>query len=55
MSLTLPGLLSTNAKRFGTSKVALREKEFGIWQSVTWAEYFDNVRSIALGFTHIGL
>lgn len=54
MSLTLPGLLARNAKKYGTSKVALREKEFGIWQSVTWADYFDNVRKIALGFLALG-
>ncbi len=33
---TLPKLLLTNAARF-PEKVALREKRFGIWQSITWA------------------
>ncbi len=33
---TLPGLLQRNAREFGPDKVALREKEFGIWQSVSW-------------------
>lgn len=54
MSLTLPGLLSQNAERFGASKVALREKEFGIWQSVTWADYFDSVMKMALGLLELG-
>jgi long-chain acyl-CoA synthetase len=35
---TLPGLLKRNAREFGQDKVALREKEFGIWQSVSWQE-----------------
>ncbi len=54
MSLTLPGLLARNAEKYGTSKVALREKEFGIWQSVTWAGYFENVSHIALGLVCLG-
>ena len=34
---SLPALLERNATRFA-SKPAYREKEFGIWQSWTWAE-----------------
>jgi long-chain acyl-CoA synthetase len=30
-------------------KVALREKEFGIWQETTWAEFWDTVRDAAHG------
>ena len=29
--------------------MAIREKEFGIWQSTTWKSYFENVRDFALG------
>lgn len=43
-----------NAKKFGPEKVALREKEFGIWQSVSWQQYFDNVRDLALGLLALG-
>ena len=32
---SLPALLVRNAERFGDGRIALREKEFGIWQSVT--------------------
>ena len=32
----------------------MREKEFGIWQSVTWADYFDNVGKVALGLLELG-
>lgn len=52
--LTLPSLLIQNALRFGKSRVALREKEFGIWQSVTWEEYLDHVRNLALGLLSLG-
>ncbi len=51
---TLPGLLRANAKKFGKDKVALREKEFGIWQDVSWQDYFDHVKYLALGLASLG-
>ena len=53
-SQTLPSLLVSNAKRFGDSRVALREKEYGIWQSVTWKGYLDHVRDFSLGLISLG-
>lgn len=52
--LTLPELLQRNALRFGDNRVAIREKEFGIWQSVTWKGYYENVRDFALGLRSLG-
>lgn len=54
-TLTLPSLLVRNAKRFGDSRVALREKEYGIWQSVTWKGYLEHVRDFSLGLISLGL
>jgi long-chain acyl-CoA synthetase len=51
---TFPKLLVENANRLG-SKVALREKEFGIWQSFTWREYHDRVRDFSLGLLELGM
>jgi long-chain acyl-CoA synthetase len=51
---TLPALLKRNAAQFGNSKVALREKEFGIWQSLSWQAYFDKIRYLALGLRELG-
>ena len=51
---TLPRLLIRNAERLGT-KVALREKEFGLWQTVTWRQFGDHVRAFALGLVALGL
>jgi long-chain acyl-CoA synthetase len=51
---TFPKLLVRNAARFG-SRTALREKEFGIWQSFTWQEYLEAVRELSLGFAALGL
>jgi long-chain acyl-CoA synthetase len=53
-NLTLPALLKRNAERYGDSRVAIREKEYGIWQPVTWQGYFDNVRDFALGLHRLG-
>jgi long-chain acyl-CoA synthetase len=51
---TLPGLLLAHAEARGDA-TALREKEHGIWQSITWAEYAERVRAFALGLQALGL
>ena len=51
---TLPKLLARNAATHA-DEVALREKEFGIWRSYTWAEYEGRVRTRALGLAAIGV
>ena len=51
---TLPALLKRNAERYGDKRVAIREKEFGIWQSMTWQGYYENVRDFALGLHLFG-
>ncbi len=52
---SLPGLLVRNVHRFGDRRVALREKEYGIWQSVTWQQYLERVRNFSLGLISLGL
>src|SRR5258708_22399440 len=51
---TFPKLLRRNADKFGT-RPAMREKDFGIWQSWTWAQVQDEVRNIAAGLAAIGI
>ncbi|MGD9803218.1 MAG: long-chain fatty acid--CoA ligase [Hyphomicrobiaceae bacterium] len=51
---TIPKLLLRNAAMYGT-RPAFREKEFGIWQTWTWAQVLDEVRALALGLQAIGL
>jgi long-chain acyl-CoA synthetase len=51
---TFPKLLVRNARTM-PDKVALREKEFGIWQSFTWRQYHDQVREFSLGLVALGL
>jgi long-chain acyl-CoA synthetase len=53
--LTLPKLLLEAARRYGDGRVAMREKEFGIWRPITWRQYRDEVRHLAMGFIALGL
>ena len=53
-AMTFPRILLDNAKRFGDSKAAIREKDYGIWQSYTWKDYLDQVRDFALGLASLG-
>ncbi|WP_121067285.1 AMP-binding protein [Chachezhania antarctica] len=52
--LSLPALLNRNATQFGT-KPAFREKEFGIWQTWTWADVEREVEALALGLIQMGV
>ena len=51
---TFPKLLARNARELGTLP-AYREKEFGIWQSWTWAEAEAEIFALAAGLAEIGL
>jgi len=51
---SIPALLARNVAQFG-SKPAYREKEFGIWQSWTWAEVAEQIDAIALGLLTLGV
>ena len=53
--LTLPKVLLETSKRYGDNKVAMREKEFGIWRPITWKEYYEKVKYISLGLVSLGL
>ncbi len=52
---TLPKHFMKNVERYGNQKVALRQKEFGIWQQFTWQDSYQNVRDICLGLVKLGL
>ena len=51
---TFPKLVRANAARW-PGRVAIREKDLGIWQSFTWRDYFTRARRIALGLASLGL
>ena len=52
---TLPKLLKQQAEKYGHRKHALREKDYGIWQSFTWQEYYEHVKYFCLGMVSLGL
>jgi long-chain acyl-CoA synthetase len=53
--LTLPKLFVSQCTRYGDSRVAMREKQYGIWCPITWTQYLENVKHIALGMVSLGL
>lgn len=52
--LTIPKVFARAAGLYG-DKVAMREKEYGIWLPITWKEYYERVKAIALGLVTLGL
>ena len=53
MKETFPRLVRDNA-RTRAENVAIREKDYGIWHSYTWRDYFEQGRLIALGLASLG-
>ncbi|MFH1241047.1 MAG: AMP-binding protein [Pseudomonadota bacterium] len=53
--LTIPKLFLRQCKNYGRKKVAMREKEFGIWIPFTWQDYYENVKYLCLGMVSLGL
>ncbi|MGI9476766.1 MAG: AMP-dependent synthetase/ligase [Hyphomicrobiaceae bacterium] len=51
---TVPKLLLRNAKRFA-DRPASRLKDLGIWQTHTWAQVRDEVRTLAIGLHSLGV
>ncbi len=53
--LTIPKLFWKKTQEFGADRVAMREKEFGVWRPITWSQYLENVKYLALGLVKLGL
>lgn len=51
---TFPKLLARNAAQW-PNEVALREKDFGIWQEISWAGFHARVRGFALALRALGI
>ena len=51
---TFPKLLVHNAGVY-RDRPALRHKDLGIWQTLTWAQVLDDVRAYAVGLHRLGL
>ncbi len=53
--LTIPKLFLQRAKEYGENRVAMREKEYGIWRPITWNTYYEKVKYLTLGLISLGL
>ncbi|MCF8051325.1 MAG: AMP-binding protein [Desulfobacterales bacterium] len=53
--LTIPKLFWKKSQEFGADRVAMREKEFGVWRPITWSQYLENVKHLTLGLVKLGL
>lgn len=52
---TIPQFLRRQVETASPQKVALREKEFGIWREFTWLESYEQVEAFTLGMIALGL
>lgn len=52
--LTLPQMLRERARQ-DAQRVAIRQKDFGIWKPFTWAQYHERAAHFGLGLRALGL
>ena len=52
---TLPKSLIAGYEKYGDRKIAMRQKDMGIWRSYTWQDSYEQVRQLSLGLTKLGL
>ncbi|MDP3228690.1 MAG: AMP-binding protein [Acidovorax sp.] len=52
--LTLPQMLRERARNDG-ERIAIRQKDFGIWKPFTWARYYQRASHFGLGLRALGL
>jgi long-chain acyl-CoA synthetase len=52
---TLPKNLLARVEQYGDSKVAMRKKEYGIWQEYTWVDTLRHVEAFCLGLLSLGM
>ena len=51
---TIPGKIRDHAESDPT-RVCMREKRFGIWQDLTWMDYWEHVQVVAHALTDLGV
>ena len=51
---TIPKLLRARVGELG-ERVAMREKDLGVWRSFSWNDYYDYARLLGLGLLSLGL
>ena len=51
---TWPKILKYNYEKYGDNHIAMRYKQYGIWQRYTWEDYYLKVKYLALGLLSLG-
>ena len=51
---TLPQSLKAITAR-QPERIAMRMKDYGIWHDITWAQYYENVKKVAMGLHALGV
>lgn len=52
---TLPKCLIAACQKFGKQRVAMRQKDRGLWREFTWGGSYEQVQQLALGLMSLGL
>ena len=52
---TLPKIFLKQYQKYGDNKIAVVQKDFGIWKPYTWKEQYETVKYFALGLISMGL
>ncbi|MGQ5490357.1 AMP-dependent synthetase/ligase [Thauera sp. ZXT1-4] len=52
--LTLPQMLREQARQH-PARIAIRQKDFGIWQGISWDDYYRRAGHVGLGLRALGL
>lgn len=52
---TIPGLIKANYEKWGEGEVAIRDKDFGLWQEYTWTDSYEKIKHFCLGLKSLGL
>ncbi len=52
---TIPKIFLEQYKKYGDKKIAVVQKDYGIWQPYTWKQQFEIVKYFSLGLVSLGL
>ncbi len=52
---TMPQYFLEKTNKYGVNKVAIRQKEFGIWREFSWQDSYEQVKDFALGMIVLGM
>lgn len=52
---TFPKIIKNKCEKYGSEKVAIRHKKFGIWKSFTWKDFYEYIKIISLSLMELGL